>query len=362
MRLLIVEDDNVQVQLYIDVIESFNKENSLDIVTTTIDNIEQAQLALLNPAFDAAIIDLKLVNGSDELQGLELIKSIQNKLRFPVFVVSGSIAQIDDIEESSFLKKRLRDGDFKLVLSEAFKIFQTGITQILGAKGTIEDHLNSIFWEHLSTSMDIWIDDAVRSPEQKQKTLLRYILLHIQEYLELTTESNFEDYHPAEIYITPPIKNMIFTGDILLENETQKRYIVLTPSCDLAHEGKTESVLLVEIEEKNKGQINELKNIINNPELGKDKKNNALAKLKNLIKNNIPKYHFLPDYKTINSGLIDFQLLKSINKEIITDQYTRLASVNSSFTKDIVARFSFYYSRQGSPDFNADEVLETLLK
>jgi|SRR5690606_18169552 len=360
MKLLIVEDEQDQIQLYTDLIESHNKNSNVQITAFPIDNLEDAKRALLSSEYDAAIVDLRLSSTTIELEGLELIEEIIDKLRFPLFVVSGSIAQIDK-EENFLFKKRSRDGDFRVVLSEITEIYNTGITHILGRKGKIDEYLNKIFWDHLSASMDIWINDQSRTPEQKQKILERYILLHVQEYLELTTESDFENYHPAEIYITPPIKTKLFTGDILLENDSQKRYIVLTPSCDLAHEGKTENVLLVEIEDKEKGQISKLKAIINNG-TSKGVKNNASEKLKNLIKNNIPKYHFLPQYKGISAGLIDFQVLKSVNKNDIINQFTRLTSVNNSFTKDIVARFSFYYSRQGSPDFIIEEVYESLIK
>lgn len=361
MKLLIVEDEQDQIQLYTDLIESHNKNSEIQITPFPINNLEDAKRALLSSEYDAAIVDLRLSSTTIDLEGLELIEEIIDKLRFPLFVVSGSIAQIDK-EENSLFKKRSRDGDFKAVLSEIIEIYNTGITHILGRKGKIDEYLNKIFWDHLSTSMDIWINDQLRTPEQKQKVLERYILLHVQEYLELTTESDFEDYHPAEIYITPPIKTKLFTGDILLENETQKKYIVLTPSCDLVHEGKTDNVLLVGVEDKEHGQISELKSIINNAEIGKDRRNNASSKLKNLVKNNIPKYHFLPEYNGISAGLVDFQVLKSVNKNDIKDQFKRLTSVNNSFTKDIVARFSFYYSRQGSPDFNVEEIYETLIK
>lgn len=361
MRLLIIEDDTAQIQLYSDVIDSFNKLNGTQIIPISLSKLEEAKQALSSSEYDAAIVDLKLSSNTVELEGLELIDEIVDKLRFPLFIVSGSIAQISK-EENFLFKKRSRDGKFLDVLSEIIEIYNTGITHILGRKGKIDEYLNKIFWEHLSTSMDIWINDKARTPEQKQKILERYILLHIQEYLELTTESDFENYHPAEIYITPPIKTKLFTGDILTENDSNKRYIVLTPSCDLAHEGKTDNVLLVKIEDKDVGEIFALKAIINDSTVGKDKRNNATSKLKNLIKNSIPKYHFLPEYKKIAAGLINFQLLKSVDKNDISHHFTRLTSVNNSFTKDIVSRFSFYYSRQGSPDFNIEEIYESLIK
>ncbi|MCC5930323.1 MAG: hypothetical protein JJU28_13835 [Cyclobacteriaceae bacterium] len=366
LKLFIVEDDPNVVEGYESSIKSFNKTNEHNIQITPIyeGNKDAALIRLKDSdiSFDGAIVDLDLrQSGGEDSSGNEIIKAVVENLRFPVFVISGTAHNLDPElnKESSFFKVRNRDEGFDFI-EEMISIYNTGITRILNRKGTIEKYITDIFWNHLSNSMDLWITDRVRSPEQKEKSLLRYTLFHIQEHLELTAESDFENYHPAEIYITPPVKDKVFTGDILIEKESKKNFIVLTPSCDLAHEGKTENILIGEIVKSDSGEINDLKMIINGNNVGRDRKNNAANKLKNLIKNNVPKYHFLPKYKEISGGLIDFQSLKSINKDTLND-FERIACVNSTFTKDIIARFSFYYSRQGSPDFNIDEVYESLI-
>src|SRR5690606_16415599 len=86
---------------------------------------------------------------------------------------------------------------------------------------------NSIFWNHMSNSMDLWINDNSRTPQEKENSLLRYTLLHMQEYID----EELEKYHPSEFYITKPIKKNLFTGDIVELDKT--RYIILTPSCDI---------------------------------------------------------------------------------------------------------------------------------
>lgn len=362
MNLLIVEDEQVQVQLYLDLIESYNRLNDTNIVGIAKNNLEDAKTELNNPEIDAAIIDLNLISGNDSLEGIELIYLIKENLRFPIFVVSGSIAQIDSIQESTFFKKRLRDSDFKEILNEIIGVYNTGITKILGSKGQIENYLSTIFWNHLSNSMDLWIEDASRTPEQKQKTLLRYTLLHIQEYLELNEESDFENYHPSEIYITPCIKPNVFTGDLIEEKDTSINYIVLTPSCDLA-QTKAKDILIVQIDPPNEGILNEKISLINKGNASKEILENAEDIIKKLIHNNYSnKYHFLPKYKELRGGLINFQKMKSIRVKEFNENFTRKASINSTFTKDIVARFSYYYSRQGSPDFNSNDIYNSLFK
>lgn len=365
LRLLIVEDDPAVVETYERGIKAFNLDSEVKVLAEISKDKNSAfsQLNNNHNIFDAAIVDLDLLGTKgDDKSGNEVIRLIKEKLRFPVFVISGTPQNLDEDlrEESSLFKVKARgdEGDY---LEEIVAIYKTGITKILNRTGTIENYITDIFWKHLSNSLDLWTNDKERSDEEKQKSLLRYTLLHIQEYLELTADSDFENYHPAEIYITPPIKERVFTGDILLHKENNERFIVLTPSCDLAHVGKTENVLLAKIESEL--LIPELKDIINNPNESKGNIKNSKKELERIISNNkSSKYHFLPKYKTLAAGLIDFQNLKSVDKQIINNEYKIEAAINSNFTKDILARFSYYYSRQGSPDFNVNEILESLLE
>ena len=360
MKLLIVEDEPAQIQLYEDNIESFNKTSDIQITYNKFLNLEDAKDSLLSPEYDGAIIDLKLSKGTEELEGLEIVDEIEQNQRFPIFIVSGSISSIDDREENSFFRKRKRDSNFKEILSELVDIYKTGITNILGRKGEIEKYLTSIFWNHLSNSMDLWIKDNDRTPEKKQKSLLRYILLHIQEYLEIDKNSEFEDYHPAEIYITPPVKNKVFTGDVVMNKENKNRFIILTPSCDLA-QGKAKFILLAYIESIIEGIFNEKVGIIKKGKSKPEIISEAELILKKLISNSYSnKYHYLPKYLHIEPGLINFQKVNTISIKDLLSQYEIIAATNSSFTKDIVARFSYYYSRQGSPDFNVDEIYNSI--
>lgn len=365
LKLLIVEDDQEQLDLYNRDIRSFNLGKEIQIIITPIKEKGLALKALIDYNFDAAIVDLDLKNtGGQDSSGNEILKEIKNNLRFPVYVVTGTPQNVDEDlkDESAFFKIKTRGDVEEISYWEQFiNIYNTGITQILNRKGTIEKYLSNIFWNHIADSIDLWITDKTRTPEQKEKTLLRYTLLHIQEYLEQNSDNTFDNYHPAEAYIIPPVKQFVFTGDLVNENSSGDKYIILTPSCDLAHEGKTENVLLVKIENENVGEIAILKAKIKANE-SKGKVKDAKKNLECLITNNKNKYHFLPSYKSIEGGLIDFQVLKSVSKESILIDYKRVASLNSQFTKDVVSRFSYYYSRQGSPDFKVDEIYKSIIE
>lgn len=359
MRLLIVENEKEPIQMYTDVIESFNKQSDVQIYPFFKDNLADGLDALKRPEYDAAIIDLKLSHDTVELEGLEIVNAIINKLRIPVYIVSGSIGQVD-IPENALFKKRLRDGDFKNVLQEIVNIYNTGITKILGQKGDIEEYLNDIFWKHLSSSMDTWISDQTRSSIQKEKSLLRYTLLHMQEYID----EEVEKYHPTEFYICGPIKKHIFTGDIV--TYAGNRYIVLTPSCDIVvrEDGSrnTNMILLVQIR-----TLNEIVKNFDSLNSGTNEKNDNRLRLNSFIENKKQNYHFIPKTNGVEAGLIDFQnkltLPESeINNFIKDNQLIRLATVSTPFLKDIISRYSNYYSRQGSPDFITNEVYSLLFE
>ncbi|WP_442796191.1 hypothetical protein [Pelobium manganitolerans] len=359
MNLLIIEDDKPTIQSYIDNIESFNKKSDVQIIPEIIENLIDAKNSLLSPNYDAAIIDLKLSSNSVELEGLEIVDEIQEKLRFPMFIVSGSLGQVER-EESAFFKKRSRDGDFKEILNEIVGIYKTGVTNILGRKGTIEEYLNSIFWNHMSNSMDLWINDDSRNPQEKENSLLRYTLLHMQEYID----EELEKYHPSEFYITKPIKKNLFTGDIVVLEKTQ--YIVLTPSCDIvlrADGNRTADFILF-------CKIKPLADVVKNYDLLKHDtplNNGNKQRIIGFFENKNQRYHFIPKAESIEAGLIDFQEKMTIPNSDVeallkAQRILRLATISQPFLKDIISRYSNYYSRQGSPDFNSDEIYNSIFK
>ena len=357
MKLLIVEDDKPTLQTYKDNIESFNKKSDVEIKYTIKENIDEAKNSLLSPDFDGAIIDLKLSSSTTDLEGLEIVEEIENNQRFPIYIVSGSIAQIEK-EESAFLKKRNRDTNFKEILSEIVEIYKTGITNILGRKGAIDTYLNNIFWNHLSNSMELWVNDSTRSAEEKEKSLLRYTISHMQEYID----EGIEKYHPSEFYITAPIKSNISTGDIVLYQNN--RYLILTPSCDivLRNDGNRSAQRILFC------RILPLEDVIENYSLlesNTSENNKNRKRLNTYIENKKQNYHFTPKSNSIDAGLIDFQdklTIESVEVEekLANNEMERIATVSMPFLKDIISRYSNYFSRQGSPDFNVNEVYKSL--
>ncbi len=355
MNLLIVEDDKTAIESYSDNIQSFNKTSDIKISFVVKEDLSSAKDALISPDFDGAIVDLKL-SASNQLEGLEIVNEIEENQRFPIYIVSGSIAQVTK-EENSFFKKKSRDSNFKEILNEIVQIYQTGITKILGKKGDFDKYLNNIFWKHLSNSMEFWINDSTRTSEEKQKSLLRHTISHMHEYID----EEVEKYHPSEFYIIPPIKTDLYTGDIVKYNG--ERLIVLTPSCDmvLRSEGRNaERILFCKILEL-KDKVENISSLT----MTTSKNNRTRTKIESLIDNKKQNTHFIPVSKSIEAGIIDFQSTCSfetleVEEYIKSGEMKRLATISLPFIKDIISRYTSYFARQGSPDFDIDEVYHSL--
>ncbi|WP_424000135.1 hypothetical protein [Maribacter sp. IgM3_T14_3] len=363
--ILIVENDPNDIQAYQDTIRTLNMEyDGNHVIKPVVKTTEKEGLKELEEnEWSAAFIDLKL-STEDILsaeEGNNLVNQIYTKRRFPVYIITNTPGDVSpDFIQSDFLKIKTKDGiDYNEVFSDIINIQETGILKIIGKQGQIEKYLDKIFWNNLSTSIDLWSKDNSRNSEQKEKSLLRYTLLHMLEYLDEAK------YHPSEFYITKPIKENIFTGDIV--QYSGERYIVLTPSCDIVVRingtRNTKRILFCKI----KNLASEIKNY-SSLSGATGKNNDTRKRLSKYIQNNSSaNFHFIPKHNNIDAGLIDFQdkttvSVRAVDRKIKKGECKRIATVSMPFLKDIISRYSNYYSRQGSPDFNIDEVYSSIFK
>jgi CheY-like chemotaxis protein len=361
MRLLSVEDNSANAALYQQLINDFNSSGGEQIELSVVNTLDDALEIIKKQHFDGAIVDLKLsADTQSETEGNEVLKEIVGKKRFPVFVYSSFLGDIDPtISESIFFQKFDRTAlAFLEVVRELLAIYTTGVTKILGQGGTIENHLTGIFWKHIAESFE----------ELKQKgiaedQLLRYIAGHLYEYLEVGEDAGtFSKYFPEEVYIKPSIKQGFFTGSIVKEKTTERVFIILSPACDMA-QGKAEKILIAELSSLTEFPVKQLKIDANKViptgltaavrKQKQEKKERAAKNLEDLLRNNYSqKYYFLPKSKCFNGGLINFQNLESVDKNLMSTRFDIIATISTHFLKDIVAKFSYYYARQGAPEVN----------
>lgn len=373
LDLLILEDsdhdfENIHKANF-DIFNKANKNINFAYQENRATDIKQA-LDLLNSDknFYAAIIDLKITNErADDAKGNILIERIYKKFRIPIFVYSNNLPLLDESfsgDQSFLLRAYIKaQKPFIDILNEIEGFFNLGIIDILGKRGILDNFLNKIFWEHFSAKIDHW-SSIEKSKEEKEKILIRYISEHLKEHLELKEGNDlFDHYVPEEVYIFPKIKPFLFTGSILKNVEDEFFYLVLNPSCDFAQQ-KAHYVLISKIDPQNSLLQSAIKRNKKFQDLDdKDpQKIEALICINKLLCNGLsPRYHYLPGINSFEGGLIDFQKLTTLKQREINGKYEIVGTVTSSFMKDITARFSYYYSRQGSPDFEWADIIKKLL-
>jgi CheY-like chemotaxis protein len=341
-KILVVENEKQILSNYKQIINTFFQDQvECDFIETK----EKAIKKIIdhNSNYMGAIIDLRLDSAETNKQdGNDILHHIKDNLRFPIFVLSAVPDEVDNtlMPKTDLFQvcgKNTEEGEFKTIIERIIAINKTGITTILSKTGKIEQQLQNVFWKHLSQTMSFWIKEAQLNPQETEKALLRYTLSHLQEYLEQTEQGSFEDYYPIEFYINPPIKPKIFTGDILKKDSTH--FIVLTPACDFSN-NKAKNIVLIEIENVDDA-------------LRQTKEQVKKTFIKDIRANNkYQKYHYLPSAHDLDESCINFQRIHTVQYDSTNgtvQDYTKQMTVTAPFLKDIIARFSHYYARQGQP-------------
>jgi CheY-like chemotaxis protein len=372
IKVLMVEDRDEQQSLYSDAVEEFNEEEQeISIQVEYVKSAKEAEEKLNENEFDALFLDLRLEGdgnrSSNEASGNDVLKHLieEGGQRLIISVISATPQDInpdyDELFESPLLNKFSRDDDTKEVLRNLVSTWKTGITKILGREGRLNSLVNDIFFKHISKGFKFWVErDA-----DCENELLRYTALHLLEYLDLPEnlddgESGELSYHAPEFYIIPPINKSAATGLIISYDD--KKYVVLSPSCDLAPRGTYDSgdgvqktiynvelVVLAEIVSLEKSIFDELDIPISSK--GKRRNSDWRSFYDKVKGNNKQRYHYLPSYLSMNEGVVDFKRIRyiPINDLMSAAEENKVGAITRPFLSDIQSRFSAYFARQGQP-------------
>lgn len=377
IKLLIVDDNNEVIEEFKDSIEIYNRDNdNIKYKPYVANNLEAAKEKLETYIIDTAIIDINLNNssGGDNVDGNSVIEEILKYFRIPIFVVSGTPDKLDDSLKNNVMIKRYTrevDTNQKLFEIDIPNSIKSPTLKYFSRNGYLEKEITKIYWEYLSQTIEHWEQVTEElSQEVIDKILSRHTLSCLNEKLYVNGNiGRFDEYHFGEMYIKPPIKQHYHTGDIIKKDE--EYFIILNPACDIVN---------ADIKKPYKSKLNfyilaKIISISQIPKIqycNKDKdKNKDIQEIKK--NNGGGSYHFLPIFADIfpqdsDGYVIDFQNLQMVQTGLVSNQtydnieqyikareqfiveYKRVASIAPLFLKDIIARFSHYYARQGQPN------------
>ena len=346
MKILLVEDKEDQQDIFKDSVEVFNEQNDLNVEYKIAADLPRA-LNKIDGSYDGAIIDLWLDN--DEDGGNIIVRQLGDSFtRIPIIFVTGFVDLVED--HPSVIKTRSRDeGTYESDLQLFQEILNTGLTRIMGGRGLIERRLSEVFLKNLLPQRQKWMSYGEEDSERTENALLRYALNHLFQLLEEDDERCF----PEEVYLSPPLLDIITTGSIVKEKMSNQPFVILSPACDLVirqnGEFKTDRILLVEIEAEN--------DIVNDALDSIRRQRSREDKLKAVFNNNhTDYYHWLPKTDFFDGGFLNFRKLGTLNKNDFEDKFEKpLIQISPFFVKDIVSRFSSFYARQGQPDIDSDD-------
>lgn len=359
IKLLILDDDQDVIDSYNEITKRINRDNQSSFTYKIYPSrtLGEAREIMKYNKLDTAIIDLNLNNGNhddpDNADGNHAIKELMKNFRMPIFVVSGELTKLDDkLKSNDLIKQHSRekfttDNGFESIIPP---LYESKSIHYFSKDGFLEQKINEFYWDNLSKTINSWKEVGNDYPDDIEKILSRHTVACLNEQLYVNGNvGSFDKYHPGEMYIIPPIKKHYHTGDILtLETD---RFIILNPACDIVNEINLDHYVLIRIVDfsdlpKLSAKINP-----NSPsEYFYDKLN---KKGKNCFDdckaNKKDRFHYLPSFDIMEDKVIDFQQIVNVALHEI-ENYQRDASISSPFLKDIIARFSSYYARQGQPN------------
>jgi len=352
MKILLLEDNSEDIEACKNSVETYcyGKTTKVDLVITKTIAVAEKKL---DGSFDGAIIDLKLGHSGNE--GNEIIRKIDSAFfRIPIIIMTGTPDSIDrQFNYLSVCKKG--ETTYEKIFDQFRELFDTGITRILGGRGIIEKTLNDVYKNCLIPRIKTWKQYAKQNPEETEQALLRLTINHIMQYLD----DGKTKFFPEEVYLSNPESEKIVTGGIFLDNIDQSYQIVLNPACDLVIRSdgkfKTEQILTIQIEPRDVV----IKTKILNPTEKKKKE----EIIKNLVRNNFNLfYHYLPKTESFQGGFLNFRKIKTFSIEDFEKVHTpQNIQISPQFTKDIQARFSSYYGRQGQPELDEKSIIKEFI-
>ena len=352
LRLLIVEDEEKILHTFRNSVKRYmdEKERKIDMVPCK--TVTKA-LNTLDNSFDGAIIDLKLADQGDE--GNQIIEEIERSFfRIPVAIITGTPDNARD--EFTYIGVFTKgEIEFTELFDHFWRIYDTGITRIMGGRGLIEERLSEVFRKNLLPQQDKWVEYGEIDSKRTQKALLRHTLDHLSQLLDDDGDRCF----PEEMYLSPPppiTDNIqIRSGSIVDEKQGESRFVVMSPACDLVLRNgnrNTDRILVAEVD-----PINTLFPWFEDAGLSKKKKGD----LKSAFQNRTTYLHGLPPTDFFPGGFLNFRKLSSLAIDEFSEKFKTPPKIQiaPSFIKDVIARFSSYYARQGQPDIDFEGILPT---
>ncbi len=359
-RFLIVEDKDVFVRQILEAVPDFvdsPDSTEADVCTT----FDEAADKLVSEKFDLLILDLKddsdkTVAADNSPAGLATFDKLK-QTRFVPVVFYTALAHKIRTEQTTFVRVVEKTEGIGRVTEEVRRVLATRLPMLTRH---IEETQRKYMWEFINTH---WKDFQQPAEQADVAYLLaRRLAISMEaEANELAVKVgglpgapvDGSKAHPMVMYVVPPMGPHPLAGDIVSEPSASGEvfWIILTPSCDFA-QSKASHVILAKCER-----------LVDKPEYKKwfEKKDEQnVQRFEQLIEDRRgDRFKFLPRAFFIPDLVVDFQQLRSVSLESLKG-LKQVATLDSPFAESVLARFSRYFNRLGTPDIDKNVVIQRL--
>ncbi|WP_309398468.1 hypothetical protein [Cerasicoccus maritimus] len=363
---LVIEDDE-EISTQVEQILETCIEAPDSVKVDVHDSFEDARHKLSTGKYDVIILDLKdeadqYPEVDEEPAGIYVFNELK-KTRFTPVVFYTALAHKVRSEETTFVRVVEKTEGVAKLKQEVLAVMETRLP-VLSRR--VEEIQRGYMWDFVSKN---WSE--FETPDEHADfayLLARRLALSLQREARKMartmggrsiTLADPNNVHPMELYVRPPISQKRLAGDILKGSingaDHSTYWLVLTPSCDFEQAGRLEGVIVAECI-----PLESAPEYVN----WRAKNDGAEGALKSLIGDNrqdmqSERYKFLPGTYFLPNLIVDFQRLQSVSPAVI-DSLEVVSSLDSPFAEAVLARFSRYFGRLGTPDIDKRVILSRL--
>lgn len=348
VRILVVDDNpDMAADAVREISDFFRARDDLTIEVSSETSFDAGYRKIANGECDLVILDVR----RDEQEGIEedddagrrVIEDFA-KLRFmPVIFWTALPDHVSDKVMPPLVTVLGKD-DLEIIPSHILTILATNVIAVLR---DVEENVSRVMREHMWSELaPNWEEDtAGGQPDELAHILVTRVAQGLQDrdLPELTIR-------PSHCYLYPPVSSRLRPGDIL-RSKAGKWFTILTPACDLAHDGKADFVLLAQAK-----SVQEFDKFIQWDATGGSGKWESLARV---LQGSQARYHFLPKFRNIPHMIIDLENVTSVPVATMID-YERVSSLVSPYAEALLVKHSHFRGRVGTPDLNMTVVRAAL--
>lgn len=364
LRILIIDDRPEQADEARDeIVDFFENDSEIDVKIEINNNFDDGLNRLKNSDFDIAILDVMKDSDDGLIEDKEAGKSLYQKVKgakfCPIIFYTALSADVKD-QEMLPLVTVLSKMETEKLPDAIQDIVSSGVFDTRLRISEIENDVARIMREHMWTELAPHWDEYHQRIEESNG-IVEVLITRLARALPEDVDNNFSS-HASYRYIYPALPDRRFPGDILqLKSQPDDNgwWVLLTPACDLAHDGKSDFVLMAHALPLNK--FEHFKSWTSSfgdktPE-GTNGKWNGLSS--GILRSTL-RYYYLPKFRDIPDLVIDLQHVSSVKWENYLEDYSTIASLASPFAESLLTQHSHYRGRIGVPDLDLDTIRRRL--